>query len=157
MPLVSMHIFCVPLGKPSKISTKPLKKAYFATCLAFWPDFVLKTNKTVRKSRQVEEKPTFFLFIRPTPGQRRRCDGPPPGHTPGYARALVARGAGHPGKRPREMWPDPGVSWRCPGSAPPPPAALGPLLCTPHAFCGVHNGPRTGGGGVNAVNVTALL
>ena len=44
--------------------------------------YILRKAKSVQKSNQVAEKQKI-LFTRPTPGQRRRCDGPTPGRTPG--------------------------------------------------------------------------
>ena len=92
--------------KQSKNKNNP----FFATCLAFCPVFEYKNTKSVQKSSQVAEKQrkkNLFFFC-PTPGQRHRCDGPTPGRTPGYARALVARGPGHPGQRPAKCGPTPG-------------------------------------------------
>ena len=63
------------------------------------------------------------LFTRPTPGQRRRCDGPTPGHTPGYARALVGlRGRATPGSAHVKCGPTPGYRGDARGLPDPPPA-----------------------------------
>ena len=61
------------------------------------------------KIQSGREKQQVFYFYPPDPGGHlRRCDGPTPGHTPGFARALVARGSGHPGHRHAKCDPTPG-------------------------------------------------
>ena len=156
MPLVPMHIFCVPLGKPSKISTKPLKKAYFATCLAFWPDFVLKTNKTVRKSRQVEEKPTFFFFSSARPrGNAAAATARPPGTPRATPAPSLPGGRATPGSAHAKCGPTPG----CRGDARGLPHHLPPpwgRCCAPHMhYAGCTTAP--GRGEVGLMRLMLLL
>ena len=99
-PGTSGH-FLLQIGKTEQKQSKNKKIRFFATCLAFCTVFAYKKTKSVQKFSQVAEKTEKnSIFFRPTPGQRHRCDGLTPGRTPGYARALVARGPGHPGQRP---------------------------------------------------------
>ena len=139
-PGTSGH-FLLQIGKTEQKQSKNKNKIrLFATCLAFCTVFAYKKTKSVQKSSQVAKKQKKSIFFRPTPGQRHRCDGPTPGHTSGYRPRPRCPRVGPPRAAPREMWPDPGVPRRCPGSARPLPA-LG-SLGIPHGAACFYETPR---------------
>ena len=112
-------------GKPNKNRAKTKNKIRFcfvklARVLGLSP-YINKQTKISPKIQPGRGKTKISFFYPPDPATAPPLRRPDPRAHPGLRPRPRCPGVGPPRAAPREMRPDPGVSRRYPGSAPPPP------------------------------------